>query len=300
MTSHNQIVSILLLIAILGSACQAAKPLPEPVFHAELFDAERAYNDVITQTGFGPRFPGSEGHRSMRSWLVRSLEEAGWQPVVLEGGDPNQPIFNIEACRNAEPRINQGYILLGAHYDTRMFADRDPVSAQRNSPVPGANDGASGVAVLLEIARALPEGYLEPLCLVFFDAEDNGRIMGWDWVVGSRDYVAQLTAVPSAVVIVDMVGDTEQYFPVELNSDPELVTEIWGLAARMGIESFSTNPGYAILDDHTAFIQQEIPAVDIIDFDYPYWHTIADTVDKVSADSLKNVGDVLLAWLLGY
>jgi hypothetical protein len=100
------------------------------------------------------------------------------------------------------------------------------------------------------------------------------------------------------VVIVDMVGDMDQKFPLEQTSDPELAAEIWEIAAQLGINTFIQEPGTSILDDHTPFIQKEIPAVDIIDLDYPYWHTVEDTADKVSPQSLKNVGDVLLTWLL--
>lgn len=299
MISRWRWISFLFLGSYLLTCCQPQAPAVDPVFHPEMFNAERAYQDVLSQVEIGPRYSGSQGHVEMRKWLVGTLKEAGWQPTVLEASFADLPIYNIEACRNAEPRLADGYLILGAHYDTRMYADSDPDLAQRNAPVPGANDGASGVAVLLEIARVLPEEYQQPICLVFFDAEDNGRILPWDWAVGSRAFVAQLEAYPSAVVIVDMVGDTDQHFPIEKNSDPALAAEIWEVAATLGIDSFSVEAGYAILDDHTAFIQKEIPAVDIIDFDYPFWHTTADTADKVLPASLKNVGDVLLAWLLG-
>jgi len=293
------LISLTFLIFVLAPGCRADQPLPDPVYHPEMFNAARAYQDVVTQVGFGPRYSGSEGHAAFRAWLVDSLEQNRWQTEVLEGSFAGHTIYNIEACRNRAQQSEDDYILLGAHYDTRIFADSDPVAEQRSSPVPGANDGASGVAVLLEIARTLPEGYLDPICLVFFDAEDNGRIMDWDWAVGSQIYAEQLSIYPSAVVIVDMVGDQDQYFPIEQNSDPGLVAEIWGAAEQLGINSFSSDQGYSILDDHTAFNRLGIPALDIIDLDYPYWHTTADTVEHVSAASLKNVGDVLLFWLLG-
>jgi len=192
-----------------------------------------------------------------------------------------------------------GYVLIGAHYDTRLYADQDPDLTQRSQPVLGANDGASGVAVLLELARALPQDLPTPVCLVFFDAEDNGRIADWEWTVGSQLYADQMEAYPSAVVIVDMVGDSDQALLLEQNSDPDLAAEIWETAARAGIESFVAEPGPRLLDDHIAFARLGIPSVDIIDFTYPYWHTVSDTADKVSAQSLENVGVVLLAWLMG-
>lgn len=288
----------LIFLAILVSGCQGNSEDIGNNFEPGVFDAERAYQDVITQVGFGPRFPGSDGHVQIREWLVDSLATAGWQAEVLEGNFNNYPIFNIEACREGNEPAEDGYLLVGAHYDTRMIADRDPDESRRNQPVLGANDGGSGVSVLLELARVLPAEHAKMVCLVFFDAEDNGRIAAWDWAAGARVYVEQLETYPEAVVILDMVGDMDQYFPMEQTSDPALAAQIWETAARLGIDSFVQEPGRSILDDHTPFIQKEIPALDIIDIDYEYWHTLEDTPDKVSPQSLKNVGDVLLAWLL--
>jgi Zn-dependent M28 family amino/carboxypeptidase len=134
--------------------------------------------------------------------------------------------------------------------------------------------------------------------LVFFDAEDNGRIEGWDWILGSRAFVDQLAGQPDAVVIVDMIGDADLNIKMETSSTLSLVVEIWEQANALGYsDHFIPRPGYRILDDHTPFLQAGIPAVDIIDFDYPYWHTTEDTIDKISAQSLQVVGETLLAWL---
>ncbi|MEA2008563.1 MAG: M28 family peptidase, partial [Chloroflexota bacterium] len=156
-----------------------------------------------------------------------------------------------------------------------------------------------GVAVLLELARALPENTSANVWLVFFDAEDNGRIPGWDWILGSRAFVENMEQRPQAVVIVDMIGDRDLNIHQEQNSTPLLRDEIWSQAKELGYaEYFLPTPKYSMLDDHTPFLEVGIPAVDIIDFDYPYWHTTEDTIDKVSAHSLQVVGDTLLAWLL--
>jgi Zn-dependent M28 family amino/carboxypeptidase len=164
--------------------------------------------------------------------------------------------------------------------------------------VPGANDGASGVAVLLELARTLPED-ISPVWLVFFDAEDNGRIEGWDWILGSRAFVEEVPVSPQAVVIVDMVGDADLNLYYELNSDETIRTEIWNTAAALGYGNIFIQTGkHSMLDDHTPFLEKGIPAVDIIDFDYPYWHTTEDTLDKVSTESLGAVGDTLWHWLV--
>jgi Zn-dependent M28 family amino/carboxypeptidase len=242
----------------------------------------------------GPRVPGTDGHAQIQEWIERELVEAGWQVEIQESEALGHPIENIVVRRTDEPP----QIILGAHYDTRMYADSDPDPAQHTNPVPGANDGASGVAVLLELARSLPEQTV-PVWLVFFDAEDNGRIEGWDWILGSREFVANNPDPPRAAIIVDMIGDADLNIYKEQNSNPELTDEIWGVARKLGYESkFIPEYKHSMLDDHTPFVQAGIPAVDIIDFDYPYWHTVQDTPDKVSAESLDAVGETLFVWVV--
>ena len=258
------------------------------------FDSSRAYADVQTQVAFGPRMPGSAGHAQVREWMRAELESAGWQVEVHESERMGHPIYNIIAKLNAEPP----QIILGAHYDTRFFADNDPDLTKRTEPVPGANDGASGVAVLLELARSLPKD-TPPIWLVFFDTEDNGRIEGWDWILGSRAFTEEIPINPRAVVIVDMIGDADLNIYLEKNSNVAIRTEIWSMAASLGYgDVFINEEKFSMLDDHTPFLEKNIPAVDIIDFDYPYWHTTQDTPDKVSAESLHAVGDTLWHWVV--
>jgi Iap family predicted aminopeptidase len=261
---------------------------------AAFFNSARAYADVQTQVDFGPRIPGSEGHAKIREWICTELEAAGWLVEVQKAERMGHPIYNIIAKRNdAAPQI-----ILGAHYDTRMIADHDPFPAKQDEPVPGANDGASGVAVLLEMARALPAGTV-PVWLVFFDTEDNGRIDGWDWILGSRAFAEEMTVRPEAVVVVDMIGDADLNIYLEKNSNVAIRTEIWSTAEKLGYsKQFINQEKFSMLDDHTPFLEAGIPAVDLIDFDYPYWHTTQDTPDKVSAESLKAVGETLLNWII--
>ena len=202
-------------------------------------------------------------------------------------------IQNVIAKRSDAPP----QIILGAHYDTRFFADKDPDPTNQSKPVPGANDGASGVAILTELARTLPQDSV-PVWLAFFDAEDQGRFDGWDWILGSRAFVKELQFRPQAVVIVDMIGDADLNIYMEINSDPTLRAEIWNTAAGLGYQkNFIPEEKYSMLDDHTPFLEAGIPAVDLIDFDYPYYHTTQDTSDKVSAQSLKVVGETLWTWV---
>ena len=258
------------------------------------FDGSHALADVQTQVAFGPRTPGSEGHTQVQAWIISELESAGWIAEVQSSEMLGHPVHNIVAKRSDEaPEI-----ILGAHYDTRFFADNDFDLNNHTVPVPGANDGASGVAVLLEMARVLPAESV-PTWLVFFDTEDNGRIEGWDWILGSRAFVAQNpTLTPRAVVIVDMIGDADLNIYKERNSNQAIRNEIWQVAADLGYDKvFIQLEKYSMLDDHTPFLEAGLPAVDIIDFDYPYWHTVEDTVDKVSAESLEAVGATLLKWI---
>ena len=258
------------------------------------FDSSRAYADVQTQVAFGPRTPGSEGHIQIREWMRAELESAGWMVEVHESERMGHPITNIIAKRNDDaPQI-----ILGAHYDTRFFADNDPDLTKRSQPVSGANDGASGVAVLLEMARSLPDDTV-PVWLVFFDTEDQGNIAGWDWILGSRAFAEEIPVRPEAVVIVDMIGDADLNIYLEQNSNVTIRTEIWSTAEKLGYgKQFINEEKYSMEDDHTPFLEAGLPAVDIIDFDYPYWHTAQDTADKVSAESLQAVGETLWNWIV--
>lgn len=258
------------------------------------FDGGRALNDIAFQTGLGPRTPGSSAHAKTVEWIQSELENYDWQTEVQEAVMMGQPIQNVIARRGR----GEEWIILGAHFDSRFVADNDPDVSKRSTPVPGANDGASGVAVLMELGRVIPPDLDKEIWLVFFDAEDNGGYPGWDWILGSRAFVQNLEDSPDAMVVVDMVGDKDLSIYLERNSDLELSGQIWSQAARLGYSDyFIPLPKYNMLDDHTPFLEAGITAALLIDFDYPYWHTTEDTLDKVAAESLQVVGETLFAWL---
>lgn len=256
------------------------------------FDGQRAYRHVLEQCALGPRPVGSEEGRKTAAYIVEELDRLGWAVETQEfiyrgvGGQ------NIIAAQGRGPLV-----IMGAHYDTRAIADRDLVDPTQ--PVLGANDGASGVAVLLELARTLAvEKTGMEIWLVFFDAEDQGNINGWPFAVGASYMAERLSVDAEAVVVVDMVGDAEQEIFWEWNSDAQLMRKLWAIAADLGYESyFLPQYRHTVVDDHIPFLQRGLPAVDIIDFDYAYWHTAEDTVDKVSPESLQRVGRVLETWL---
>ena len=288
----NQLLLIIVL-SISMSSCISQIPKSE----TPTFNPERVFQALEYQVDLGPRVIGSHAHEQVRSWLLSTSKDLGWEvedQTLYYGG---HEIQNIIAKR--EINDNLPWVILGAHYDSRIIADRDPLPENRTKPVPGANDGASGVSVLLELARILPDDLQANIWLVYFDAEDNGSMPGGEWILGSRAFVGSLQGKPDAVVILDMVGDEDLNIHIETNSDPNLAQEIWGIAELLGYENeFINLPKHRIIDDHLPFIQAGIPAVDIIDFDYPYWHTVADTTDKVSPKSLKIVGDVVQKWLI--
>jgi len=281
----------LLLAVTLGWYVYAYRSQPDT--DSTSFDGQRAYADVQTQVSFGPRIPGTEGLVKVQDWMRGELVKAGWQVEIQESEALGNPVQNVVAKRSDE----SPQIIIGAHYDSRIFADHDSNPENISKPVPAANDGASGVAVLLELARTLPEN-TPNVWLVFFDAEDNGNIEGWDWILGSREFVENNKLQPRAVVVVDMIGDADLNIYKERNSTPQLTDEIWSVAAGLGYGNvFIPEYKYAMLDDHTPFLNAGLPAVDIIDFDYPYWHTTEDTPDKVSAASLEAVGKTLFTWI---
>ncbi|MCO6449786.1 MAG: M28 family peptidase [Caldilineales bacterium] len=267
------------------------KPTPTPV---PAFDGGRALALAQAQCDFGPRPSGSEANAATGDWILQQLEANGWETETHEFEWNGTPVRNIIG------RTGEGPVLMvGAHYDTRLFADRDPDPALQSSPVLGGNDGASGVAVLLELARVVDKSKLQnEVWLTFFDGEDNGRIEDWEWGVGSTRLAQDLAELPAGMILLDMIGDRDQRFPFEMNSNPQFSAQIWELAADLGYGNvFIPEPGQPITDDHIAFIERGVPAVDIIDFDYPAWHTTEDTCEQVAAASLARVGHVLEVYL---
>jgi glutaminyl-peptide cyclotransferase len=262
-----------------------------------VFDGQRAMADVEYQVSLGPRLPGSTAHAQAVDWMLAELQNAGWSSEVQETERMGHPIRNVIGKRGQ----GETWLIIGAHYDSRFWADEDPDPNNHRQPVPGANDGASGVGVLLELARTLPADLDKQIWLVFFDTEDQGRIPDWDWILGSRAFVDALESIPDAVMVIDMIGDADLNIYMERNSDPELTQSVWAKAAELGYsDQFIPEPRHAMLDDHTPFIERGIPSVLLIDFDYPYWHTLEDTPDKISPQSLQAVGDTVTAWLLEY
>ncbi len=268
------------------------------------FDSESAYRYLKIQCGFGPRYPGSEGHIRCQKFLVDELskyaDRVERQPFLYS----NQKLRTKTTLNNLIAYFgNQDNpILLCAHWDTRPWADFDPIKKNRDKPILGANDGASGVAVLLEIARIMKENPPPVgVCIVLFDGEDSGTY-GIDktWCVGSRFFAHNLPPDfnPQYGILIDMIGDRDLTLPMEKNSlryAEDLVYKVWTIARQKGLNQFIFSEGSEIIDDHLELIKVGIPVIDIIDFEYPYWHTLGDTEDKCSPESLGVVGTLLLS-----
>ena len=262
------------------------------VTSTSLFDGQSAYQFAFDQCALGPRPTGSVAGQATGDYIIKQLKASGWEVSEQKFTYLGLGGRNIIGVKGSGP-----VVLLGAHYDTRPIADRDPNDTKK--PVPGGNDGASGVAVLLELARTLDMSKLNgQVSLAFFDAEDRGGLDGWPFSVGSEYMAANLTVRPEYMVLVDMIGDRDQNIYWETNSNPALMQDLWSIANALGYSAqFIPENRWGLTDDHIPFVNRGIPSVDIIDFDYPYWHTALDTCDKISPESLERVGRVLQVWL---
>jgi glutaminyl-peptide cyclotransferase len=270
------------------------------------FDGAAAMGYVRTQVAFGARVPGTAAHRAAGDWLVAELRKRAdtvlvqeWTHTTADG--QRLPMRNILArFRPADARR----VLYLAHWDSRPRSDNEPDPANASRPVPGANDGGSGVAILLGVADALRKRPASiGVDLLFVDGEDWGSFdTNTDVLIGSRYFAARLPSesyAPLLGVLWDMVGDSVPVFEQEANSvqaAPEVVQRVWTTAQRLGHgAAFTNRQGLAITDDHLPLIEKGLRVINVIDLDYAWHHTTEDTPDKVSRPTLQLVGDVALA-----
>ncbi len=274
-------------------------------------DGGRAYQYLKEICAIGPRPAGSAANQRQRQMVSEHFRKNGLKVK-------DQPFTGVDpASREQKEMVNligswkperTRRILLSAHYDTRPFPDQESDPAKRRGRFIGANDGASGVALLMEIANHLPKMENEwGIDLVLFDGEelvygDNG-----DYFLGSRHFARQYLADKKerkwnyeAALVLDMVADKDLLITQEqysLEYAPKIVREIWDAAEKMGERRFRKRVGPAVLDDHIPLNQAGIPTADIIDFDYPAWHTMDDLPERCSGESMAAVGRVVTAWL---
>lgn len=297
---------ILITIFFVGcSSDSSEKKIPS-------FNQKMAFQHLLDQCSYGPRNPGSEGHQEFSKYLEEYLSLLSKNVIIQEFSYTEHLTTKKRKGKNLIAQFNlesEERLLLGAHWDTRSLSDEDPDEEKKLLPVLGANDGASGTAVLMELASIFSKN--NPpigIDIVFFDAEDVG-INGkpYTFAMGSEYFSKNLPIEkPNFAIIVDMVGDKSLKIPIERFSyqvNPEMVKEIWSLASDLGLSAFEYRVGYEIYDDHVPLWENaQIPAIDIIDFDYPnlfynYWHTQKDIPENCSPQSLYQVGTLLLNYI---
>lgn len=297
--SHTrQCVILILLLTLTGlmlSGCSAQTTRPK-------FDADKSFAMLKKQCDFGPRPPGSEAHRKLKDFLAEEMKKHSNRVAIQSFSHKHSTtgktldMWNIIASFGPTEGKE---ILLCAHWDTRPTADEELDIEKQKLPIIGANDGASGVAVLLELARMFKlQPPKVPVTIVLFDGEDYGPT-GRDMFLGAKYFASKLDK-PERIrygILLDMIGDKDLQIYRERYSSaaaPEIVSKVWRTAARLGFgKTFIDKPKYAISDDHVPLIERGVPCIDLIDFDYAYWHTHEDTVDKCSPESLRIVGETV-------
>lgn len=310
-----------------GEQTDSGNVVPPPVApDRPAFDRSRAFSALVAQCNFGSRAPGTDAHEACRKWLVQQLQNLA-DKVVKQDFTSNTPMggpFDFENIVGYfEGTSQDDPLLLAAHWDSRPIADQDPVVANRQTPILGANDGASGVAVLLELARLLKEHQPDrPVMVALLDAEDSGmadekQMPYMGFCIGSNHLASNWPENelpwPEEMILLDLVGADAVSNPrlqtngqigapqfklegYSLQSAPALVDDIWSAAEELGHTAFvRTNQGQ-VTDDHKPFIDKGVAAVDIIHFSPPpaEWHTVDDTPEHCSAATLYQVGDTLV------
>jgi len=305
------------------AACQGDKtpPTEQPEEKKDVtvprFDRDSAFAFVKKQTEFGPRVPNTEAHRQTRMWLVDKFKEFGAE-VIEQNFDATIYTGEIYKSTNIIAQYNPDAskrVILAAHWDSRHTADHDPLEENHNEPVMGADDGGSGVGVLLEIARQIQQNPIDlGIDIILFDAEDNGD--GSDqgrpegWCLGaqywSRNFHKKGYDAKYGILL-DMVGGKNAQFTkdaVSRSYAPRVVKKTWGLAKSMGYGNYFLDKNTGPLTDDHLFVNQiaKIPMIDIINLPntnprpfVDHWHTVEDTIDKIDARTLRAVGQVVLA-----
>lgn len=304
-------VILLAVVGLCGCPPQTPDPAPSPSASAnadqgEGFSEKRAWNHLRDLCALGPRAHATSGWRAAQDLIREHLRGCGAEPRTHTFDYPPQSKADLATITaRFKGQRSDTWVLIGSHYDTRLWADEDDREGLRQQPIEGANDGGSGVAVLLELATAFartpPPIDVE---LVFFDGEDFGRRGTKDYMLGSKHMAASWSDYypdrPAAAVVLDMVGDLDLAFLREASADerfPWLNDTVWAAAERAGYADVFRERQLQVWDDHTALLEAGIPATLLIDFTYPFWHTADDTLDKCSPRSLRVTGEVLLEWL---
>ena len=273
------------------------------------FDGNSAFQFIEKQCSFGPRYPGSKGHDDLADYLYDYFQSNS-DSVTIFKDSINHPFSNerleiINFLIQHNVSASERYLFM-AHWDTRDRADKDKNISNQHLPILGANDGGSGVALLMQLSKHIKEDMKIKnigIDILLVDAEDMGRPGFVDeWGLGSQSFVKHYEGLlPKYAICVDMIADKNPIFKIEkfsYNFAKDLVYEIWGLANDLGYKEFVWQLTHPIYDDHVYYHNGTgVPAIDIIDFDYPQWHTVDDTIENCSPKGLFIVGNVLLKYI---
>ena len=278
-----------------------------PAWAEPQFDGPLALEHIVSQVSFGPREPNNpRAKQKTVSFIKQTLQPLADRITTQQFSHEGLPGTNLWASFDAVSKGSAQRIMLGAHWDTRPQAEKDRNPALRNQPIAGANDGASGVAVLLELARVFAANP-PPVTvdLVFFDLEDMGNINGLPYSIGASEFIAANPFYrPNAGIIVDMVCAKNLSIPREQYSQSlagEIMDTVWAIAKQQNSRAFKDRAGIRIMDDHVPFLSAGIKVIDLIHYPFPdHWHSSADTVDKCSSDSLQQVGNVVQQFVATY
>jgi len=302
--SHPVIVHMIHRWAVVMTMLALAFSCADKGVRPPTFNGERAYRYLVHQVDFGPRVPGTKASAECRDFFYNHFTELGAHidSQAFSFFDPYSqtdiPLVNVIAGIKGDGEVSDGIVLM-AHYDSRPRTDYAHDPKLKDEPIDGANDGASGVAVLMELGNLFAEK--APPCdvdLVLVDGEDWGKPSDLDYyLLGSREFGRRgIREKYRFGIVIDLIGDSKQEIYREAYSERSnkmLNDAIWSAAARLGITTFRDTVKHTIIDDHLSLISAGVPSIDIIDFDYPYWHTEFDTPDKCSPAALENVGRVL-------
>ena len=315
-----------LLPALIGVLMLASctRPKQSDAVKHPVFSADSAYSFIESQLDFGPRVPNSAAHTRCALWLTQELRRHGFDVTIQRGKMLNyagleQQVLNIIGRERAQAASREDKpILLAAHYDSRPWTDSEEEYEDRFHAVPGANDGASGVAVLLEVARQLASDTASshrPVEIVFFDCEDmgtpefyTGTQLENTWCLGSQLFALNIDRDYQYGIVLDMVGAPDAQFPREYFSAQyagNYQELIWRKAKALGYgRLFVDDLSMPITDDHYYLNLAGIPTVDIIHYDAhtmtgfgSYWHTRNDDITAIDKSTLQAVGEVILACL---
>ncbi|MBW5390254.1 M28 family peptidase [Brachyspira hampsonii] len=307
--------AIIIMLFMLNSCSSANANTDNKINTNFYFNVENAYDYIKAQTDLGPRNYGSEAHKKVREFFKQEISNMGYEVFSHNFQAPYIKERNGENIYAFLKGKTDNYVIITSHFDSRSVAEKDPVQFNRKKPISGANDGASSSGVLLELMKALKNYNDLPysVCFVLFDLEDDGNLFDiegnslieTDWIQGSIAFVNEVIARDKIIdkqkikfgILLDMVGSKTAKFKYESFAHTyysPIYNKVWQYANDLGYGEYFIDEHYGtIVDDHTPFLIDKIPFIDVIDMGYPFHHTSQDTIDKLDKKTLEAVGKTI-------